>query len=82
MSPRSIVRRLHVDAIAATQRGALKTFVVQVPPSWRRKLIENGQAEFIPRYGDQFAVLEEQQALHVRNDLRRDEADSFGDFMI
>ena len=62
---RSIVQRLHANAItpgAAARR--LQTFIVQVPPSWRRKMIDNGHAEFIPAYGDQFAV-RNRKALYV-----------------
>jgi CRISPR-associated endonuclease/helicase Cas3 len=34
-----------------------QTFIVQVPPKARKKLIDNGHARFVEGFGDQFAVL-------------------------
>jgi CRISPR-associated endonuclease/helicase Cas3 len=82
--PRSIVQRLHASAItpgAAARR--LQTFIVQVPPSWRRKLIDNGHAAFISGYGDQFAVLDEHSKLYTSViGLLWEEADSLGGYGI
>ena len=65
---RSIIARLRVGTItpgAAARR--LQTFIVQVPPAWRRKLIDNGHAEFIPSYGEQFVELRSSNALYAGN---------------
>jgi CRISPR-associated endonuclease/helicase Cas3 len=81
--PRSIVQRLQASAItpgAAARR--LQTFIVQVAPSWRRKLIDNGHAAFISGYGDQFAVLKTEKLYTSETGLHWEEADSLGDFMI
>jgi CRISPR-associated endonuclease/helicase Cas3 len=78
--PRSVVARLRAGTIAAgaAARG-LQTFIVQVPPTWRRKLIDNGHAEFIPGYDDQFAVLSNSRLYESQTGLQWEEADSLID---
>jgi CRISPR-associated endonuclease/helicase Cas3 len=81
--PKSIVARLQAGTIstgAAARR--LQTFIVQVPPAWRRKLINNGHAAFISAYGDQFAVLNNGSFYTPRVGLLWEEADSLGDYLI
>jgi CRISPR-associated endonuclease/helicase Cas3 len=80
---KSIVERLQVGAITpGVAARKLQAFIVQVPPSWRRQLIVNGHAEFIPDYADQFAVLKSEGLYTFEAGLQWEEADSLGDFMI
>jgi CRISPR-associated endonuclease/helicase Cas3 len=77
---RSVVIRLRAGTIPpGVAARALQTFVVQVPPAWRRKLIENGHAEFVPGYGDQFAELKNRQLYDNRTGLLWEDADSLVD---
>ncbi len=81
--PRSIVSRLHAAAIApGAAARELQTFIVQVPPAWRRKLIENGHAAFISGYGDQFAVLKADNFYTPEIGLLWEEADKLGDYIL
>jgi CRISPR-associated endonuclease/helicase Cas3 len=81
--PRAIVTRLEAGAITpGTAARRLQTFVVQVPPAWRRKLIENGYAEFVPGYGDQFAKLKNETLYRPEIGLLWEEADAGGDYLI
>jgi CRISPR-associated endonuclease/helicase Cas3 len=75
--PRSIIARLRRGAITAggAARG-LQRYLVQVPPNWRRKLIENGHAEFITGYEDQFIELTNHQLYRPETGLLWEEADS------
>jgi CRISPR-associated endonuclease/helicase Cas3 len=80
---RSIIARLRVGAItpgAAARR--LQTFIVQVPPAWRRKLIDNSHAEFISNYGEQFVVLKNQKLYTPETGLLWEEADKLSDDII
>jgi CRISPR-associated endonuclease/helicase Cas3 len=59
--PRSIIARLRAGAMmpgVAARR--LQTFLVQVPPAWRHKLIDSGQAAYIAGYGEQFVELKDE----------------------
>jgi CRISPR-associated endonuclease/helicase Cas3 len=75
--PRSVVARLRTGTItpgAAARR--LQTFIVQVPPAWRRKLVENGHAALIAGYGDQFVVLKNGDLYTSEIGLLWEEADN------
>ena len=77
---RSILTRLRAGTISpGVAARALQTFVVQVPPAWRRKLIDNGHAEFVRGYGDQFAELKNCQLYNSRTGLLWEDADSLVD---
>jgi CRISPR-associated endonuclease/helicase Cas3 len=81
--PRSIVARLRAGSIspgAAARR--LQTFVVQVPPAWRFKLIDNGYAEFIPGYGEQFVELKNRNLYSHERGLLWEKADSLDDYLL
>jgi CRISPR-associated endonuclease/helicase Cas3 len=78
--PRSIVARLRAGTIApGTAARALQSFIVQVPPAWRRKLIDNGHAEFISGYDDQFAELKNCRLYESHIGLLWEDADSLVD---
>ena len=80
---RSIIARLRVGAVspdAAARR--LQISIVQVPPTWRRKLIDNGHAEFIPGYGEQFVVLKNRTLYTPETGLLWEEADRLTDYII
>jgi CRISPR-associated endonuclease/helicase Cas3 len=75
--PRSIIARLRRGAITAGRAArGLQRYLVQVPPDWRRKLIENGHARFIPGYEDQFIELTNHQLYKSETGLLWEEADS------
>ena len=81
---RPSIARLCAGTIApgVAARG-LQTFIVQVPPLWRRKLVENGHAEFIAGYGDRFAELRNWQLYKPEVGLLWEEADALiGDGII
>ena len=59
--PRSIITRLRAGTMApGAAARALQRFIVPVPRAWRRKLIDNGQAEYVAGYGEQFVELKNQ----------------------
>jgi CRISPR-associated endonuclease/helicase Cas3 len=60
----------------------LQSFIVQVPPAWRRKLIDNGHAVFIPGYGDQFVELKTLTFYSSEIGLLWEEADALGDYIL
>jgi CRISPR-associated endonuclease/helicase Cas3 len=79
----AVVGQLRANAIPpGVAARKLQTFVVQVPPAWRHKLIENGHAEFVAGYGDQFAVLTSSALYAAETGLLWEEADRLGDFLI
>lgn len=81
--PRTIIARLRAGTItpgAAARR--LQNFIVQVPPTWRRKLIDNGHAEFIPAYGDQFVELKSPGLYTSELGLLWEEADILNNYII
>jgi CRISPR-associated endonuclease/helicase Cas3 len=81
--PRAIIARLRAGTIApGTAARRLQTFIVQVPPAWRRKLVENGHAELIPGYGDQFVTLKNETLYAPETGLLWEEADTVGDYLI
>jgi CRISPR-associated endonuclease/helicase Cas3 len=82
-APRDIVGRLHAGTIGpgVAARG-LQRFIVQVPPAWRKKLVNNGQAAYIAGYGQQFVELKNNSLYTRETGLIWEEADSLGDFLI
>jgi CRISPR-associated endonuclease/helicase Cas3 len=81
--PRTIIARLRTGTISAGAAARkLQRFIVQVPPSWRRKLIDNGHAEFISGYGDQFAELKSPKLYTSELGLLWEEADMLNDCII
>jgi CRISPR-associated endonuclease/helicase Cas3 len=79
----SIVARLRAGAIMpGTAARELQTFIVQVPPAWRRKLVANGHAEFIPDFGDQFVELKNVRLYTPETGLLWEEADKLSDAII
>ncbi|MBX9824732.1 MAG: CRISPR-associated endonuclease Cas3'' [Xanthobacteraceae bacterium] len=81
--PHSILARLRSNAIApGAAARELQTFVVQVPPAWRHKLIENGHAKLIPGYGDQFVELTSFGLYSPERGLVWEYADSLADYGI
>jgi CRISPR-associated endonuclease/helicase Cas3 len=81
--PRSILARLRAGAITSgvAARG-LQTFIVQVPPAWRRRLIDNGQAAYIAGYGEQFVELKNESLYTPETGLLWEEADILGDYSL
>jgi CRISPR-associated endonuclease/helicase Cas3 len=78
--PRSIIARLRAGVITAGAAARrLQTFVVQVPPAWRRRLIENGQAAYIDGYGEQFVELKNENLYTPETGLSWEEADILSD---
>ncbi|UTD29000.1 CRISPR-associated endonuclease Cas3'' [Bradyrhizobium sp. WD16] len=74
--PRVIIGRLQAGTImAGAAARKLQRFIVQVPPAWRRKLIDNGHAELIPGYGDQFVELRRERFYTRETGLLWEEAD-------
>jgi len=81
--PRQIVERLHAGAIGpGAAARALQRFVVQVPPAWRRKLIENGHAAYIAGYSEQFVELKTLGLYTSEVGLLWEKADELADFGI
>ena len=81
--PGSIIARLRAGTIApGTAAHELQRFIVQMPPAWRRRLIANGQAEYIAGYGEQFVELKNQRLYTPEVGLLWEEADTLGDYLI
>jgi len=81
--PRAIIARLRAGNISTGQAARkLQTFLVQVPPAWRRKLIDNGHAEFIPGYGDQFVELKSPKLYSSELGLVWEDADTLNECII
>lgn len=81
--PKSIVARLHASAIGpGAAARELQAFIVQVPPAWRRKLIDNGHAAFVAGYGEQFVELKNYRLYTSESGLLWEQADSLGDYFI
>jgi CRISPR-associated endonuclease/helicase Cas3 len=79
--PRSIIARLGAGAITAREAArGLQTFIVQVPPAWRRKLIDNGHAAYITGFGEQFVELKNKGLYTPDAGLLWEEADSLRDY--
>ena len=81
--PRSILARLRAGSITSgmAARG-LQIFIVQVPPAWRRKLIDNGQAAFIEGYEEQFVELKNERLYTSETGLLWEEADTLSDYFL
>src|SRR5690606_11372997 len=78
-----IVRRLRTETITPGKAArALQRHIVQVPPAWRRKLLDNGHAEFISGYDDQFVVLGNATLSTRETGLHWEAADELGDSVI
>jgi CRISPR-associated endonuclease/helicase Cas3 len=81
--PLDIVEGLRAGTIGAGAAArALQRFIVQAPPTWRRKLIENGHAEYIAGYGEQFVELREKSLYTRETGLLWEEADSLTDDLL
>jgi CRISPR-associated endonuclease/helicase Cas3 len=81
--PRSILARLREGAIASSVAARrLQTFIVQVPPAWRRRLIDNGQAAYIAGYGEQFVELKNKSLYTPETGLLWEEADILSDYFL
>lgn len=81
--PCAVLARLRAGVIApGAAARKLQRFIVQVPPAWRRKLIANGQAEYIAGYGEQFVELKNQSLYTPETGLLWEEADTLGDYLI
>jgi CRISPR-associated endonuclease/helicase Cas3 len=81
--PREIVERLRAGVIPpGSAARALQRFIVQVPPTWRRKLIEKRRAEFISGYGEQFVELKEKSLYTRETGLLWEDADSLTDDLL
>jgi CRISPR-associated endonuclease/helicase Cas3 len=81
--PRDIVRRLHFGTIGPGPAArALQRFIVQVPPAWRRKLIDNGQAAYIDGYREQFVEIKNKSLYTPETGLLWEEADSLRDYFL
>jgi CRISPR-associated endonuclease/helicase Cas3 len=81
--PRDLVGRLHAGTIAlGAATRALQPFIVQVPPAWRQKLLDSGQAVYIAGYGEQFVELKNQSLYRPEIGLLWEEAESSGDYLI
>lgn len=79
--PRRIIDLLRAGAISAGEAARkLQTSIVQVPPAWRRKLIENGHATFLTGYGEQFVELTSHTLYTPEIGLLWEKADDLGDF--
>jgi len=82
-TPRATIERLRHGSIApAAAARDLQTFIVQVPPLWRDKLIHNGHAAFVSGYGEQFAVLTNTGLYTPERGLLWEEADLISDSII
>jgi CRISPR-associated endonuclease/helicase Cas3 len=55
--PQAILRALRGGMPPGLAARQLQSYIVQVPPRDRSKLIENGHARFVDDFGDQFAEL-------------------------
>jgi CRISPR-associated endonuclease/helicase Cas3 len=81
--PRGILGRLHAGTIGAGAAArALQRFMVQVPPAWRRKLIDNGQAQYVAGYGEQFVEMKNKSLYTREIGLLWEEADSLTDYLL
>jgi CRISPR-associated endonuclease/helicase Cas3 len=81
--PRTIVARLQTRAVTGGAAARfLQRFIVQVPPAWRRKLIDNGQAAYIAGYGEQFVQLKNESLYTSETGLLWEEADNLNDCII
>jgi CRISPR-associated endonuclease/helicase Cas3 len=77
------VERLRAGVIPpGAAARALQRFIVQVPPTWRRKLIEKRRAEFISGYGEQFVELKEKSLYARETGLLWEDADSLTDDLL
>jgi CRISPR-associated endonuclease/helicase Cas3 len=56
----------------------LQNYIVQVPPRDRNRLIENGHAQFVEGFGDQFAVLRTANFYSRETGLIWEQADNLG----
>jgi len=80
---REVVGRLHAGTIGpGAAARALQRFIVQVPPAWRRKLIDNGQAAYIAGYGEQFVELTNKSLYTPGIGLLWEQADSLTDYLL
>jgi CRISPR-associated endonuclease/helicase Cas3 len=74
------------NALAALRNGLspaaaarrLQTYVVQVPPKDRKKLLDNGHVAFVEGFGDQFAVLQTEGFYTREVGLRFEDGDELG----
>jgi CRISPR-associated endonuclease/helicase Cas3 len=81
--PRDVVGRLHAGSIGpGAAARALQRFIVQVPPAWRRKLIDNGHAAYIAGFGEQFVELTSKGLYTPETGLLWEEADSLTDYLL
>jgi CRISPR-associated endonuclease/helicase Cas3 len=81
--PRDIVRRLNVGTIGpGAAARALQRFIVQVPPAWRRKLIDKRRAEYVTGYGEQFVELKDKTLYTRETGLLWEEADRLTDGLL
>jgi CRISPR-associated endonuclease/helicase Cas3 len=81
--PRGILGRLHAGTIGpGAAARVLQRFIVQVPPAWRRKLIDNGQAQYVVGYGEQFVELKNKSLYTPEIGLLWEQADSLTDYLL
>ena len=76
--PRDAIAALLAGAPVGEQARKLQSWIVQIPPRYRKLLIENGHARFLDGFGEQFAVLTRGDLYSAEAGLVWEQADSMG----
>ncbi|MFD2678544.1 CRISPR-associated endonuclease/helicase Cas3 [Camelimonas lactis] len=76
--PREAIAALRAGAPVGGQARKLQSWIVQIPPRYRKLLIENGHARFLEGFGEQFAVLTRDDLYSPEEGLVWELADSMG----
>jgi CRISPR-associated endonuclease/helicase Cas3 len=76
--PQAILNALRAGMPPGLAARKLQNFIVQVPPRDRSRLIENGHAQFVEGFGDQFAVLRTANFYSREIGLIWEQADNLG----
>lgn len=76
--PRSTLAALANGMSAGAAARALQPYLVQVPPRYRRALLDNGHAEFMSGFEDQFAILKTERFYSQEQGLVWEDADELG----
>jgi len=77
-APREAIAALQAGASVGKQARILQSWIVQIPPRYRKLLIENGHARFLEGFGEQFAVLTRNDLYNPDEGLVWELADSMG----
>jgi CRISPR-associated endonuclease/helicase Cas3 len=76
--PKAVLAALRQGLPAGMASRRLQPYVVQVPPRYRRKLVENGHAAFVEGFEEQFAVLRTESFYSAEQGLVWEKAEELG----